>query len=782
MKHIYLFLLFVVFCTISLAQHTTLKWDYHLSKQTTIDVVKADTKVYFVSSGGIYFYNISDNSISTLTKINGLSGSDFKGIQYSPGTGSLVVYYQNSMVDVIKSDGSIHPISDINRKQIIGDKQIYSARCHKNLCYLACGFGIVVLNLDRLEISDSFIIGDRGQYVAVHDVAVDDENIYAATPNGIRYANIDAPNLLDYSYWNTIENGVLDSMNINMLEFAGDKLWAINQNGSEFPDRVFSRNTEQVWEEEHLGMYTIEDFRSNENSLVLAGRNSSKFPTVEIHNTLQGQIQKINGYSFMNADLRIDPVSAIADNGGNVWIADKNYGGVRLSSEGYFYKIVPEGPVDNGAFDLHYSDGKLWMAAGGYTLSWGNIYNQAIIQGLSNNTWECFDKYSHPQLENIRDVVQIVARPNHPNHIFVATWGYGILEFNNGEFIEQYNINNSPLQTVFSGNYVRIGGIDFDEQGNMWVTNCEVEKQLHKRSPDGKWTSYTLPEIANGYNVGKPLVASTGDIWIIVPRGLTYGLYIMSPDGKNHRHLDVTNYYDNNIEDPLKVKMNNVFDIAEDKDGNIWVGTSKGAAYYSNIDRVFTKEEYYAIQPGVDQNDGIYHPLLQLESVTSVLIDGGNRKYFGTRNSGIYLISEDGREELAHYTQENSDLISNNILSMEYDGDKGVLYVGTDLGLVSLTTESKKAFDSFTEVYAYPNPVPSGYMDNIFISGMMEDTNVKITTISGRLVYETTSIGGQAIWNGRDLSGRRVHTGIYLVFCASPDGAESAVTKIAFIR
>jgi hypothetical protein len=73
-------------------------------------------------------------------------------------------------------------------------------------------------------------------------------------------------------------------------------------------------------------------------------------------------------------------------------------------------------------------------------------------------------------------------------------------------------------------------------------------------------------------------------------------------------------------------------------------------------------------------------------------------------------------------------------------------------------------------------------MDNIFISGMMEDTNVKITTISGRLVYETTSIGGQAIWNGRDLSGRRVHTGIYLVFCASPDGAESAVTKIAFIR
>jgi hypothetical protein len=148
----------------------------------------------------------------------------------------------------------------------------------------------------------------------------------------------------------------------------------------------------------------------------------------------------------------------------------------------------------------------------------------------------------------------------------------------------------------------------------------------------------------------------------------------------------------------------------------------------------------------------------------------------------LFLVSADGTEELAHYTAENSKLLSNTIISMAYDGSTGDLYVGTKSGLVSFRTDSKKAYNQFEDVYAYPNPVRPGYEGDIYINGMMEDTNVKITTVSGRLVYETTSIGGRAVWDGRDLAGNRVHTGIYLVFCAANEGQESVVTKIAFIR
>jgi len=111
-----------------------------------------------------------------------------------------------------------------------------------------------------------------------------------------------------------------------------------------------------------------------------------------------------------------------------------------------------------------------------------------------------------------------------------------------------------------------------------------------------------------------------------------------------------------------------------------------------------------------------------------------------------------------------------------------MLYVGTQAGLAAYRTDSKNAYSAFTKVYAYPNPVREGYTGDIYITGLTNDTNVKITTVSGRLVYETTSLGGQAVWPGTDLAGNRVHTGVYLAFCATADGTASTVTKILFIR
>ena len=782
MKYIFTVIVLVLVSSITIAQQTRGNWSYHLSHTKTFDVVQANRKVYFVSNGGIFYYSKNDNSITTLTKIDGLSGSDFKGIEYSPSTGSLVVYYRNSMVDVIMPDGTVFPISDINRKNIVGDKMIYSATCHENYCYLACGFGIVVLDLNRLEVSDSFIIGDSGNYLAVYDVAIDENNIYAGTENGLKYAPLDAPNLLDYNYWEYYEDDVVIKQNYNIVDFAMNRLWLVHNSDLWYADKTLVGNVEGSWYSDYESIRKINSLRINKQMLVYAGSTSSQNPLINVINRETGSQSQITQYPFMLEGLNIDPQAAIIDDEGDVWIADMNYGGIRYRKNGTFERLSPEGPVDNGAFALHYSDNKLWVAGGGYNASWNNIYNNAIFQGYSSGRWESFTKYTKPELTDFNDVVQVIARPGSPNHIYVATWGGGILEYRNGKLENIFDDTNSSLQNIIPGSYyTRIGGIDFDTNGNLWTTTSEVERVLHKRSPDGTWTGYSLPEIANAYKIGKPLVASTGDIWILVPREATYGLYVMSNDGRQKKHLNVTSYFNNNIEE-IFYNMNNVFDIAEDLDGKMWVGTSRGIAVFSYIDRVFTDNPYYANRPSVDRNDGLYHPLLQYETVTALAVDGGNRKYCGTRSSGIYLVSPDGSEQIAHYTAENSPLISNNILNLEYDGDNGILYVATDLGLVSLQTESRKAFERFTDVYAYPNPVRSGYTGDIYITGMMEDTNVKITTISGRLVYETTSIGGQAVWDGHDLSGRKVHTGIYLVFLAANEGQESAVTKIAFIR
>ncbi|MCC8143009.1 MAG: hypothetical protein LIO97_03215 [Tannerellaceae bacterium] len=64
----------------------------------------------------------------------------------------------------------------------------------------------------------------------------------------------------------------------------------------------------------------------------------------------------------------------------------------------------------------------------------------------------------------------------------------------------------------------------------------------------------------------------------------------------------------------------------------------------------------------------------------------------------------------------------------------------------------------------------------------MDNTNIKITDLNGKLIYQTKSIGGQATWNGRNRSGNKVATGVYLVFGATENGSESVVTKIVVVK
>ncbi|MDA3817646.1 MAG: hypothetical protein PF486_09735 [Prolixibacteraceae bacterium] len=775
MKRLYLIATLLFICLVILAQETSRNWNYHLSYSSALKVTEGLDRIFFISDGGLFYYNKTDNSVNTFSKIDSLSGSDFSGFEFNYATKSLVVYYESSMVDVIQEDGTVHPFSDIKRKSLSGNKMIYNATSYGDYCYLACGFGIVVIDMVRLEIKDSFIIGDQGNYQPVYDVAVSENDIYAGTDTGIKHAEIQGNNLLDYSYWNYIEDELLQDYNYNILEIDTEgRIWAVHKGNGSNDDVIYRMVAGSLWEKPLSSVNNINDFKISNDKVIVSSWNISIYNL----NTL-GREDIITDYQLEG--LNENPRSAISDSDGSLWIADKNYGAIRARN-GQYERVSPSGPSNNDNYSMSFSDNKLWVASGGRSTSWNNVWKDAHIKGYANGQWEYFNKYNTPSMGDLRDAVDVIAKPGYPNHVFAASWGGGIIEFKNGDHITTYNETNSTLENIYPGeNYVRVGGMDFDSNGNLWATTSEVEHVLHKKTPGGEWENYLLPEVANNYMVGKVLATSNDQIWVIIPNNMTKGLYVMSADGTDKKHLNVASYFSNGTDEVITV-MNDVYDIAEDRDGEIWVATAKGVARYPRPYNVFDENPFYALQPGVDQNDGIYHPLLRTQKVTNILVDGGNRKWCGTDNSGLFLVSADGTEELAHYTAENSNLLSNTIVSMAYDGANGDLYVGTDLGLVSFRTDSKNAYNQFKDVYAYPNPVRPGYEGDIYINGMMEDTNVKITTVSGRLVYETTSIGGRAVWDGRDLAGNRVHTGIYLVFCAANEGQESVVTKIAFIR
>jgi len=163
-------------------------------------------------------------------------------------------------------------------------------------------------------------------------------------------------------------------------------------------------------------------------------------------------------------------------------------------------------------------------------------------------------------------------------------------------------------------------------------------------------------------------------------------------------------------------------------------------------------------------------------------VDGANRKWVGTDRGGVFLFSEDGTKQIYHFTAENSPLLSDRIVCIALSLD-GEVFFGTDKGVISFRGTATPGGDTNEDVYAFPNPVKSDYEGYIAIKGLVNNAQVKITDVNGVLVYSTQAEGGQAVWwDGKNFDGRKVQTGVYLVFAANDTGTEKVVTKILFVN
>jgi ligand-binding sensor domain-containing protein len=229
--------------------------------------------------------------------------------------------------------------------------------------------------------------------------------------------------------------------------------------------------------------------------------------------------------------------------------------------------------------------------------------------------------------------------------------------------------------------------------------------------------------------------------------------------------------------------ISSVISIAEDLEGNIWVGSDQGPLIYYNPEKVFDGD-LNAFRIKIPRNDGtgLVDYLLKNETITSIVVDGANRKWLGTLNSGAYYLSPDGTILLRNFNEQNSPILSNTIVSMAADNKTGDVWFGTTKGIQSFRGDATTGEEKFTNVYSFPNPVREDFTGNVTITGLMRDSQIRITDISGNLVYETVSDGGQASWDLKTYNGKHVATGVYLIFCASNDGTQSVVTKMLVIK
>jgi len=464
---------------------------------------------------------------------------------------------------------------------------------------------------------------------------------------------------------------------------------------------------------------------------------------------------------------------AVEDNG-DIWIADISSGLIRGKNMNDFEIFSLPGPVSNNSVYVTSLNGKTIICGGAVNNAWNNLSRPMQVSVYESGDWTSLDPGT------IMDPLRALVDPADNSHFFIASWGWGLLEYRNNKLYKQYTETNSPLQTIIPGYpLVRICGISMDNKGNLWIVQSEVPGNIKMYDPHTE-TWITNPVTLNVPTTGDIIVTKNNQKWVILPRG--NGLFVLDDKGTPD-YSDDDEYKSMLVQDAEGTIISGVYSFAEDLEGNIWIGTDQGPVVYYNPEKIF-EEDLKAYRIKIPRNDGTGQAdyLLKTETITSIAVDGANRKWLGTFSSGAYLVSPDGMKKLKNYNEQNSPLFSNSLASVAVDNLTGDVWFATSKGVISVRGDATGGKEKFENVYAFPNPVREDFTGNVTITGLMKDTQIRITDISGNLVFETISEGGQASWDLTTYNGKRVATGVYLVFYSSSDGKLADVTKILVIN
>jgi hypothetical protein len=738
-------------------------WRSYLAYAQTTSVAEANNRVYALADGSLYSYGKDDNSLRYYSKETGLSDIQLNCIAFNSQANILVAAYANGNIDLVGEDNSVYNLPFLLNSTQIQDKTIFSVYNHQEMAYLSTAFGVVAVNAGKKEIKETYRLN-----APVSAVCILGGDIYALTSPILRKASL-SDNLLDPASWREYPVGVAPGAGqdtvLQVCAFQNTLCFLLKNKG------VYYQSGNGL--QELLPQPAIRNIKE-ENGRLIAFSSSELFIYASFTERDRGSLAGIADVSSLK-------------NNNTFWLAtgEKGLSAIRRTNpnqyEMFFSNAVQEGPKRNLAAFLKMHKGKLYVAGGG---RWADRFNNpgtVMIYDTDSLKWNNLKDVS-----GFRDATCIAVDPQDETHLFVSTWGEGVYEFKDGELVQRYNHANSALNSALpntpsQGNYVRVEGVCFDADNNLWMTNAEVSDIIVVRKAGGTWTKLRYDDISHAILTDKILIASNGHKWVNLVRAGKSGIFVFDDRGTIDNTSDDVFHYYSTLSDTQNIGANEFLCITEDRRGQIWIGTNRGVFIVSTPSRAVegTMTGSRIIHTGSDGNPTYF---LADERVNAIAVDGGNRKWLGTAGSGLYLVSDDGKEILSHFTTANSPLLSNTIQSLAIDDRSGEVFIGTDKGLISYIGEAIRGSDDYANVYAFPNPVRPESDDRVVITGLMENSNVKITDARGTLLFEGRSTGGQFTWNCRNRHNAPVATGVYLVLSSTPEGRESVVTKIAVVR
>ncbi|UZR95803.1 T9SS type A sorting domain-containing protein [Chondrinema litorale] len=720
-------------------------WRSHTSYLDAKLVEKAENIIYCASGQGLFSYNIEYNDVEVYSKLNDLSDASVAALAYSTNYNILMIGYVNGNIDLFAEDEIINVRLILNSD--FRDKSINNLFVSGQYAYICTAFGVAVYDLEKEEIKETYAeLGDAGEEIEVFDGAISGDSIYLATAEGVISASLsENANRLDYTNWNNIFSDY--QLDIQQIEaFNGKIYFTVEDEG------LYEYNQSEAMQLEVAQNLSYNSLSSTEEYLFLS---------------VEGKIYQIDtegNIVVIETDLLLNPQEVTEDEQGNLYIAD-NSNGLLQMADNAVNSISPAG--------IGEAEVSILSDAGNRILAFQLAFNESSYNPLNNlgsfseftdEGWKIYsadENLNATLLPNVTDLYSTTYNFN-DDKLYLASFGNDILQW---DLVTDsiVKLQNTPF--LASGFQGEISGVSIDANGKLWVTVYGVSSS----SPsvflldEGQWNSFSVSENVGRYPLGI-ISDDFGNVWI----KLSTGLIVMDETG-NYAYLNA-----NSAINPLP--NSEVLSMANDKESQVWIGTAEGVIEFfaTSVDNI--KQETVSATP-------VYESYLLLNDyeVTSIAIDGANRKWFGTK-SGLWLFNEDGTELVEFYDEDNSPLFSSNILDVAIEDETGEVFIATDEGLLSFRGFATEASLNYDQAKIFPNPVREDFDGYISISGLTYNASVKITDISGKLIWDTVANGGTATWDARNYNGEKAKTGIYLVYVASESGEDVFQGKIAVIE
>ncbi|GEM_PF-756814 len=737
-------------------------WNTYLPYANVIDFDSDDNdQFYCISRASFFTYKHSEGLLERYSKANGMSDVEMAFVAADDYTGKIALIYLNGNIDLFK-DGKFENVPDLKVSTVPGDKTLYAAHTRNGKLYISSGIGLIIVDLDKKVVAQQIPFYSNNTQALVKSVTTKGNNIYVATDIGLYTTTLDNPQLFNYSTW----------IQVSPLNFS-----------------FLSSNEQHVFVATGNQVYLVAD---NNN---LVSINNTANPIQRLNGSRDGNVWILTKeQSFAPYAVKVSSNGTVIDSlpsffaarfmdegDGNYWSADI-YSGLRRRSSGNpadnWANIAPAGPISTGAHKVWAKNGELWLAHGSkdYT-SWFPYLNQDAFSRYQNSSWRNWkwDVLAQlpPDRQYSRTDAVAIQKDEATGNVYAGLLNGGVIKIDGNDQLTSYQKDYLGENIDGDTGSYRVTDLKLDSENNLWITQSVVQNALSVKTYDDQWYNFNISGVSH---LAAIAIDDLGQKWMA--------------SGINGEGIAVFN--DNNtISNPnddyvrkLSTGENNgnlpnakVHTIAKDKNGEMWVGTESGIAIFSCNTDIRQGICNAILRPLVTKGFNFANHMFEGIPVKSIAIDGGNRKWVGT-SVGVFLLSEDGEEIIEQFTAENSPLLSNTIINIDIDPVTGVVYFSTAKGLCSFGGTAIEAGATISEsLFVFPNPVPSGYNRQISIKGMTEASNVKITDINGQLVFQGTSNGAMFAWNGRDYNGRKVQSGVYLVFVVSKDGTQKANGK-----